>query len=178
MICDYSWSILSIRIIIEIIPRTHYSEINNVLLATEYLNTNCFLNGIRFASFYGWALEGPIDLDRLDHLYAVFSKPPEAMPLDEFIDWYHTHARENLTADGFDAVWRYRLESVDSGTCVTESYEVRWIPVWARIVDVPGNRHRELQEAMRHTLQQLKTACRDGRRPAVSASDADEHDHG
>ncbi len=75
-------------------------------------------------------------------------------------------------------VWRYRFESVDSGTCVTESYEVRWIPVWARIVDVPGNRHRELQEAMRHTLQQLKTACRDGRRPAVPASEGDEHDHG
>lgn len=57
-------------------------------------------------------------------------------------------------------MWRYRFESVDTGTCVTESYEVRWIPAWARIVDVPGNRHRELQEAMRHTLQQLKTACR------------------
>ena len=75
-------------------------------------------------------------------------------------------------------VWRYRFESVDAGTCVTESYEVRWIPAWARLVDVPANRHRELQEAMRHTLQQLKTACRDDRRPAVSASEGDDHDHG
>ena len=55
--------------------------------------------------------------------------------------------------------WRYRFEPVDGGTRVTESYEVRWIPAWARIVDVPTNRHRELREAMRHTLGQLKTAA-------------------
>jgi hypothetical protein len=36
---------------------------------------------------------------------------------------------------------------------------VRWIPAWARIVDVPSNRHRELQEGMRHTLAQLKQAA-------------------
>ena len=56
-------------------------------------------------------------------------------------------------------VWRYRLEPVDGGTRVTESYEVRWIPAWARIVDVPTNRHRELREAMRHTLERLKAAA-------------------
>ena len=37
-------------------------------------------------------------------------------------------------------VWRYRFEPVDGGTRVTESYEVKWIPAWARIVDVPTNR--------------------------------------
>jgi hypothetical protein len=56
-------------------------------------------------------------------------------------------------------VWRYRLEPVDGGTQVTESYEVKRIPAWARIVDIPTNRHRELLEGMRHTLQQLKTAA-------------------
>ena len=56
-------------------------------------------------------------------------------------------------------MWRYRFEPVEGGTRVTESYEVRWIPAWARIVDVPANRHRELQEAMRHTLGRLKTAA-------------------
>jgi hypothetical protein len=56
-------------------------------------------------------------------------------------------------------VWRYRFEPVEGGTRVTESYEVRWIPVWARIVDVPANRHRELQDAMRHTLEQVKCAA-------------------
>lgn len=55
--------------------------------------------------------------------------------------------------------WRYRFEPVAGGTRVTESYTVHWIPTWARIVDVPTNRHRELQEAMAHTLGQLKKAA-------------------
>jgi hypothetical protein len=57
-------------------------------------------------------------------------------------------------------VWTYRFEpTADGGTRVTESYDVKKIPAWARIVDVPTNRHRELLEAMRQTLAQLKTAA-------------------
>lgn len=56
-------------------------------------------------------------------------------------------------------VWRYRFEPLEGGTRVTESYEVQWLPVWARIVDVPTNRHRELHEGMRRTLEQLKAAA-------------------
>ncbi len=52
--------------------------------------------------------------------------------------------------------WRYRLEPGGKGTLVTESYVVSWIPAWARIVDVPTNRVRELRDGMRHTLEQLK----------------------
>ena len=48
---------------------------------------------------------------------------------------------------------------LDGGTRVTESYEVKWIPAWARIVDVPTNRARELREAMEHTLARLKAAA-------------------
>jgi Polyketide cyclase / dehydrase and lipid transport len=55
--------------------------------------------------------------------------------------------------------WRYRLDPVEGGTRVTESYVVRWIPTWARIVDVPTNRARELRDAMQHTLQHLKGAA-------------------
>jgi Polyketide cyclase / dehydrase and lipid transport len=55
--------------------------------------------------------------------------------------------------------WRYRFEAVEGGTRVTESYDVKWIPAWARIVDVPTNRCRELQEAMRHTLEHLQRAA-------------------
>jgi hypothetical protein len=55
--------------------------------------------------------------------------------------------------------WRYRLEPLEGGTQVTESYVVRWIPTWARIVDVPTNRARELRDAMQHTLEQLKSAA-------------------
>jgi hypothetical protein len=52
--------------------------------------------------------------------------------------------------------WRYLLEPTTEGTRVTESYTVSWIPTWARIVDVPTNRVRELRDGMRHTLEQLK----------------------
>lgn len=56
-------------------------------------------------------------------------------------------------------VWSYRFEPLDGGTLVTEAYRVDWIPLWARIVDVPTNRAKELREGMRHTLEQLKTAA-------------------
>ncbi len=56
-------------------------------------------------------------------------------------------------------VWRYQFESRGDSTYVTEGYEVRWIPVWARILDVPTNRHKELVANMRTTLQNLKTAA-------------------
>jgi hypothetical protein len=56
-------------------------------------------------------------------------------------------------------VWRYEFEPVADGTRVTESYDVKWIPAWARIIDVPANRRRELSEAMYHTLAQLKVAA-------------------
>ena len=55
--------------------------------------------------------------------------------------------------------WRYRLEPTEEGTRVTESYTVSWIPAWARVVDVPTNRVRELRDSMRHTLEHLKTAA-------------------
>lgn len=53
-------------------------------------------------------------------------------------------------------VWRYRFEATEGGTRVTETYDVKWIPAWARIVDVPTNRHRELIDGMHATLEQLK----------------------
>jgi hypothetical protein len=65
----------------------------------------------RWASFHADGLEGPIDLDRLDHAYLVFSRQPDRIGLDDYIEWYATHARENCTAEGFEEVWRYRLEA-------------------------------------------------------------------
>lgn len=56
-------------------------------------------------------------------------------------------------------IWRYRLEAQGDRTVVTESYEVRRIPTWARILDVPMNRHRALLKTMQYTLEQLKTAA-------------------
>jgi len=59
-------------------------------------------------------------------------------------------------------VWRYRLEPAGGGTRVTESYDVKWLPLWARIIDGPLNRHRELHDNMRYTLARLKTAAEAG----------------
>jgi len=56
-------------------------------------------------------------------------------------------------------VWRYRFEPAAGGTRVTESYQVRWLPAWARMLHILTNRHRELHEAMGHTLRQLKAAA-------------------
>jgi uncharacterized membrane protein len=55
--------------------------------------------------------------------------------------------------------WRYQLDPLDGRTRVTESYVVHWIPAWARIVDVPTNRARELREHMGRTLEQLKVVA-------------------
>ena len=56
-------------------------------------------------------------------------------------------------------LWRYRFEPAGGATRVIESYEVKRIPLWARILDVPTNRARELRDAMQHTLERLKTAA-------------------
>ncbi|MDP1793132.1 MAG: SRPBCC family protein [Acidimicrobiales bacterium] len=56
--------------------------------------------------------------------------------------------------------WHYSFESLGDGrTRVTEGYEVRWIPMWARILDVPTNRYKELLAGMRTTLEQLKATA-------------------
>jgi len=56
--------------------------------------------------------------------------------------------------------WHYRFEPFGDGrTRVTEAYEVRWIPKWARFLDVPLNRHKELLEGMRTTLERLRDAA-------------------
>lgn len=66
---------------------------------------------IRIASFVGRELQGPMDLSRLDHVYLVFTKPPAEVSVPDFFDWYVIHMRENLTAEGFVAGWRYGLDA-------------------------------------------------------------------
>ena len=71
--------------------------------------------------------------------------------------------------------WRYRFEPLADGrTRVTESYEVRWIPTWARILDVPLNRHKELLEGMRTTLERLKAAAEADRHRAPAQTEPQE----
>jgi uncharacterized protein YndB with AHSA1/START domain len=65
--------------------------------------------------------------------------------------------------------WHYRFEPTEGGCRVVESYVVRWIPLWARIVDVPTNRARELRDGMDHTLGQLKTAAEGATAPDAAS---------
>ncbi len=67
---------------------------------------------IRFSSFNCFSHGNPADPVTPDHLYIVFSKPPPAVSGDEYVTWYRTHMAENLTADGFLAGWRFKLEPV------------------------------------------------------------------
>ncbi len=65
--------------------------------------------------------------------------------------------------------WRYRFEPVEGGTRVTESYTVDTIPVWARVMDVPLNRHGDLLKNMATTLDRLKAAAEQSA-PAVDSA--------
>ena len=42
-------------------------------------------------------------------------------------------------------IWRYQLEPVEGGTRITESYEVRTIPLW--VIDIPTTEHESCVRA-------------------------------
>jgi hypothetical protein len=88
-----------------------------------------WFGAIRFSSFRGFALEDD-DAHLPDHAYLVFSKPPPEMTFEDFSDWYAVHMRENLTADGFDAAWRFGLQpaGVDP-TAPCEAVHAAWYAV-------------------------------------------------
>ena len=46
---------------------------------------------------------------------------------------------------------------------------MRWIPTWARILDVPTNRHKGLLEGMRTTLERLKATTEAEQRALLSS---------
>jgi hypothetical protein len=70
-----------------------------------------WFGGIRFASFDGRPLEDE-ELDPPDHGYLVFSHAPRRFTTEEYHGWYYAHARENLTSEGLDTVWRYGVTPV------------------------------------------------------------------
>jgi hypothetical protein len=65
---------------------------------------------ITFASFNCHSHGNPAEARLADHLYLVFSAPPEGLDNDEFVAWYREHADENTQVPGFLANWRFRLE--------------------------------------------------------------------
>jgi uncharacterized protein YndB with AHSA1/START domain len=54
--------------------------------------------------------------------------------------------------------WTYQFESEGSGTKVTESFQVHWLPPMARFFEdlLMVNRDRARQDAMRATLERIK----------------------
>jgi len=107
------------------------------------------------ATFVGHNVGGPGGLLKWSRTGTVRA----ASPAEEFAFSTSEGGREGV-------VWRYELEEVPGGTRVRESYRVEWIPAWARIVDVPTNRARELRESMQRTLVQLKEAVEAAPPPA------------
>jgi hypothetical protein len=63
---------------------------------------------IRFTAYSGRPLED-VELTYPDHAYLVLSHPPARFNADQYDGWYYAHARENLTSEGFETVWRYQL---------------------------------------------------------------------
>ncbi len=57
--------------------------------------------------------------------------------------------------------WRYRFEPDGSGTRVTESFEVAWMPASARFFEdvLMVHRDRQREAAMRATLARIKAAA-------------------
>lgn len=70
--------------------------------------------GIRFLSYDGRPLEDD-EIAWPQQGYVVLSHAPERFNDDEFNGWYYAHARENLTSEGFETVWRYALTPVTAG---------------------------------------------------------------
>jgi hypothetical protein len=67
-----------------------------------------WFGAIRFATFDGRPLEDA-ELDLPDHGYLTFSHAPRRFTTEEYYGWYYAHARENLTSEGLENVWRYAL---------------------------------------------------------------------
>jgi hypothetical protein len=67
---------------------------------------------IRFASWNCYSLDERLEPNLVDHLYLVFSQPPEGKTFDQYSVWYATHIDENLTTPGLAAGRRFKLEPV------------------------------------------------------------------
>lgn len=57
--------------------------------------------------------------------------------------------------------WRYRFDPDGSGTKVTESFDVKWLPPGARFFEdvLMVNRDQQRETAMRATLERIKTVA-------------------
>ena len=77
-------------------------------LGAGEMTTEDWFADVRVESLAGRPLEDE-DTELPDNGYLVLSHAPRRFTTDEYYGWYYAHARENLTSDGFEAVWRFAL---------------------------------------------------------------------
>lgn len=60
--------------------------------------------------------------------------------------------------------WTYRLQPSDGGVDLAESFEVRWLPLSARVGEdfLMRDRDRRREQAMRTTLERIKSLVESG----------------
>jgi hypothetical protein len=83
------------------------AELGRRLRAGE-MTTPSWFPEVRVEAFNGRPLEDE-EMVLADHGYLVLSHAPRRFTTDEYYGWYYAHARENLTSDGFERVWRFGL---------------------------------------------------------------------
>jgi hypothetical protein len=88
-------------------PETGPAELRRRLEAGD-MSAEPWYDDLRVESFAGRPLEDA-EIELADHGYLVLSHAPRRFTTEEYYGWYYAHARENLTSDGFEAVWRFAL---------------------------------------------------------------------
>jgi uncharacterized protein YndB with AHSA1/START domain len=96
------------------------------------------------ARFRGW--------NRYDRMkWSVACQVKTAVPEKELSFSTLVRGKEMVT-------WSYRMEPADGGVDLTESFDVQWLPLSARIAEdfLMRDRDRRREEAMRTTLERIK----------------------
>jgi hypothetical protein len=121
-----------------------FSELDRRKEAGELTIPDWF-DQIRFASFVGRPLEDEAT-ELPDHGYLVLSHEPRRFSAEAYHGWYYAHARENLTSDGFERVWRFAL------TPDTLDPDARNTPTHAALYEVHGEL-AELRQNLRASFE-------------------------
>lgn len=102
------------------------------------------------ARFRGWNRYGRMK-------WSVACKVKTAVPDKELSFSTLVREREMVT-------WSYRIDPSNEGVDVTEPFDVRWLPISARIAEdfLMRDRDRRRQDAMRATLERIKQLAESG----------------
>jgi hypothetical protein len=103
---DIRYRHLSVYLLDEV-PGEQFADLQRRMAAGELTLPEWF-DQILFASFSGRPLEDRT-AELPDHWYLVMSHEPRRFSTEAYYGWYYAHARENLTSDGFERVWRFAL---------------------------------------------------------------------